>query len=63
MNKLCYEVMIHEIGKPEYMDRCISADTCLTKDQAIEIVKECNRRTWDIPVKYYWRVRDEHISR
>lgn len=63
MNKLCYEVMIHELGKPPYMDRCISVDTCLTKEQAIQITAECNRRTRDIPVKYYWRIRDEHISR
>ena len=63
MSKLCYEVMIHEMGKPSYMDRCVSADTCLTKEQAVQITAECHRRTRDIPVKYYWRIRDGYISK
>lgn len=59
MSKLCYEIMRHVSGDPEYMDKCVTAMECLTKEDAIKITNELNYVLRSEPVKYYWRVCDE----
>lgn len=54
----CYEVMEHKRGERYADDRCISADTCLTKDQAESIVEDLNNsKLRGHEYKYYWRIR------
>lgn len=63
INNKCYEVMQHEKGQPNYMDRSISLDTCLTLERANEIAEELNNcRTLTMKFYYYVRMKDyEHI--
>ena len=59
---LCYEIVRHESGKPDYMDKVVTADTCLNKDDAVKITNVLNDILRNEPVKYYWRLRDVNIS-
>lgn len=61
MGKLCYEIVRHESGKPDYMDHVITGDICLNKNDAVRLTNELNEITRDQPVKYYWRVRDDRL--
>ena len=54
----CYEVVRHEKGTSYEMDKSISQDTCLTKEQAIAIVSDLNSvKHSQMKYKYYWRMR------
>ena len=55
----CYEVMQHKRGEEKIFDKCISSDTCLTKEQAIQICTDLNAANLlRDNYKYYWRIRE-----
>lgn len=53
----CYEVIEHKLGERYADDICITADTCLTKDEAIKICEDLNNSKFSYKYKFYWRIR------